>query len=114
MRKGGGSGFFCHVVYSTWTPTSIARPDSRTYSPRAVRATSRTSARPATVSRGRSSIGASQARQRMVGTEANANPWEVLRKIRDGHSGHEMVALRPFPMDVSVDILTYIRTLQQK
>jgi mono/diheme cytochrome c family protein len=49
-----------------------------------------------------------------VGTEANANPWEVLHKIRDGHPGHEMVALRPFPMDVSVDILTYIRTLPQK
>ena len=32
-----------------------------------------------------------------VGTEANANPWEVLHKIRNGHPGHEMVSMRPFP-----------------
>jgi len=49
-----------------------------------------------------------------VGTEANANPWEVLHKIRNGHPGHEMVSMRPFPMEVSVDILTYIRTLPEK
>ncbi len=49
-----------------------------------------------------------------VGTEANANPWEVLHKIRNGHPGHEMVAMRPFPMETAVDILTYIRTLPEK
>jgi len=49
-----------------------------------------------------------------VGTEANANPWEVLHKIRNGHPGVEMVAMRPFGMDVAVDILTYIRTLPEK
>ncbi len=49
-----------------------------------------------------------------VGTEANANPWEVLHKIRNGHPGHEMISMRPFPMDVAVDILTYIRTLPEK
>lgn len=49
-----------------------------------------------------------------VGTEANANPWEVLHKIRNGHPGHEMVAMRTFPMDVSIDILAYIRTLPRK
>ncbi|MCP4073487.1 MAG: hypothetical protein GY742_17380 [Hyphomicrobiales bacterium] len=49
-----------------------------------------------------------------VGTEANANPWEVLHKIRNGHPGHEMVAMRPFSLETSVDILTYIRTLPEK
>ena len=49
-----------------------------------------------------------------VGTESNANPWEVLHKIRNGHPGHEMVAMRPFSLDVSVDILTYVRTLPEK
>ena len=46
-----------------------------------------------------------------VGTEANANPWEVLHKIRNGHPGHEMVSMRPFGLDLAVDILTYVRTL---
>ncbi len=49
-----------------------------------------------------------------VGTESNANPWEVLHKIRNGHPGHEMVSMRPFGMDVAVDILTYIQTLPEK
>ena len=49
-----------------------------------------------------------------VGTEANANPWEVLHKIRNGHPGHEMVSMRPFPIETAVDILTYIRTLPVK
>ena len=49
-----------------------------------------------------------------VGTEANANPWEVLHKIRNGHPGAEMVAMRPFGIDTAVDILTYIRTLPEK
>ena len=49
-----------------------------------------------------------------VGTEANANPWEVLHKIRNGHPGHEMVAMRSFPLDVAVDILAYTKTLPEK
>lgn len=49
-----------------------------------------------------------------VGTEPNANPWEVLHKIRNGHPGHEMVSLRPLPIDVSVDVLTYGKTLPEK
>lgn len=51
---------------------------------------------------------------KFVGTEANANPWEVLHKIRNGHPGHEMVSMRPFPIETAVDILTYIRTLPEK
>jgi len=49
-----------------------------------------------------------------VGTEANANPWEVLHKIRNGHPGAEMVSMRPFGLDTAVDILTYIKTLPEK
>ena len=49
-----------------------------------------------------------------VGTEANANPWEVLHKIRNGHPGVEMVALSAFPLQVSVDVLAYTRTLPEK
>ncbi len=49
-----------------------------------------------------------------VGTESNSNPWEVLHKIRNGHPGHEMVALRSFAMDVTVDVLAYARTLPDK
>ena len=49
-----------------------------------------------------------------VGTESNANPWEVLHKIRNGHPGVEMIAGRPFGMDAAVDILTYTRTLPEK
>lgn len=49
-----------------------------------------------------------------VGTEANANPWEVLHKIRNGHPGYEMIAMRAFPIEISVDILTYIRTLPDR
>ncbi len=49
-----------------------------------------------------------------VGTEANANPWEVLHKIRNGHPGVEMISMRPFPIETAVDILTYIRTLPEK
>ena len=50
---------------------------------------------------------------KFVGTEANANPWEVLHKIRNGHPGHEMVAMRAFPIETAIDILTYIKTLPE-
>ncbi|MGM0583566.1 MAG: c-type cytochrome [Pseudomonadota bacterium] len=46
-----------------------------------------------------------------VGTEANANPWEVLHKIRNGHPGHEMIALRAFTLRDAADVLSYARTL---
>lgn len=49
-----------------------------------------------------------------IGTEANANPWEVLHKIRNGHPGVEMISGRPFGMEAAVDILTYVRTLPEK
>lgn len=49
-----------------------------------------------------------------VGTEANANPWEVLHKIRNGHPGAEMISLRAFDVQTAVDVLAYTRTLPQK
>ncbi len=49
-----------------------------------------------------------------VGTEANANPWEVMHKIRFGHPGVEMVALAAFPLEDVLDILAYTRTLPVK
>lgn len=49
-----------------------------------------------------------------VGTEANANPWEVFFKIRHGHPGVEMVSLAAFPHQVAADVLAYAKTLPQK
>ena len=49
-----------------------------------------------------------------VGTEANANPWEVLHKIRNGHPGVEMISLRAFDIQTSVDLLAYTKTLPEK
>lgn len=49
-----------------------------------------------------------------VGTEANANPWEVLHKIRNGHPGVEMIGLSAFPLQDAVDVLSYTRTLPEK
>ena len=49
-----------------------------------------------------------------VGTEAKANPWEVLHKIRNGHPGAEMVSLRAFALQDAVDVLSYARTLPEK
>ncbi|MBT8426164.1 MAG: cytochrome c [Silicimonas sp.] len=48
------------------------------------------------------------------GTEANANPWEVLHKIRNGHPGVEMISLRAFELQSAVNVLAYIRTLPEK
>ncbi len=48
-----------------------------------------------------------------VGTEANANAWEVLHKIRNGHPGAPMISIRPFGMKAAVDVLTYTRTLPE-
>ena len=49
-----------------------------------------------------------------VGTEANANPWEVLHKIRSGHPGVEMISLRAFDLQDAVDVLAYTRALPEK
>jgi thiosulfate dehydrogenase len=49
-----------------------------------------------------------------VGTEANANPWEVLHKIRNGHPGTEMISLRAFRIKDAVNLLAYTRTLPVK
>ncbi len=49
-----------------------------------------------------------------VGTESNANPWEVYFKIRHGHPGVEMVALSAFDHQVAADVLAYAKTLPQR
>jgi len=49
-----------------------------------------------------------------VGTEANANPWEVLHKIQNGHPGAQMVNLRAFAVQNSIDVLAYAKTLREK
>jgi thiosulfate dehydrogenase len=49
-----------------------------------------------------------------VGTEANANPWEVFHKIRNGHPGTEMVSMRALPPEVAAGILAYAQTLPER
>lgn len=49
-----------------------------------------------------------------IGTEANANPWEVFAKIRHGHPGVEMVSLAAFPMQDAADVLAFAQTLPEK
>lgn len=49
-----------------------------------------------------------------VGTEANANPWEVFFKVRHGHPGVEMISLAAFPYQDAADVLAYTKTLPQK
>ena len=49
-----------------------------------------------------------------VGTEANANPWEVFAKIRHGHPGAYMIAYAAFSMQDAADVLKYAQTLPTK
>ncbi len=49
-----------------------------------------------------------------VGTESNANPWEVFFKIRHGHPGVEMVSLVAFSHEDAADVLAYAKTLPQR
>ncbi len=49
-----------------------------------------------------------------IGTVANANPWEALHKIRNGHPGVPMPALRFLPIQNLVDILAYAQTRPEK
>jgi thiosulfate dehydrogenase len=49
-----------------------------------------------------------------IGTEAQANPWEVLHKARAGHPGVEMPALMPFPIQDALNVLKYTQTLPAK
>jgi thiosulfate dehydrogenase len=56
----------------------------------------------------------SEEKPKFVGTEAKANPWEVLHKIRAGHPGVEMPAMMAFPIRDAVDLLAYTRTLPAK
>lgn len=46
-----------------------------------------------------------------VGTKARSGPAEVLHKIRNGHPGAVMVAMRPFSMEVATNLLAYAQTL---
>jgi len=49
-----------------------------------------------------------------IGTEANANPWEVLHKIRNGHPGVEMISLGAFHLQNAIDVLAHARTLPEE
>ncbi len=49
-----------------------------------------------------------------VGTESNANPWEVFFKIRHGHPGVEMVSLAAFSHQDAADVPAYAKTLPQR
>ena len=46
-----------------------------------------------------------------VGTKANANPVEVLHKIRNGHPGAIMISMRALPIEYSSRLLAYVQTL---
>lgn len=56
----------------------------------------------------------SEEKPKYIGTEAVANPWEVMHKIRAGHPGVEMPSLMAFPVQDAVDLLSYTRTLPAK
>ncbi len=56
----------------------------------------------------------SEEKPNYVGTEAVANPWEVLHKIRAGHPGVEMPSMMAFPVGDAVDLLSYTQTLRTK
>jgi thiosulfate dehydrogenase len=49
-----------------------------------------------------------------IGTVATHAPWEALHKIRNGHPGVPMPALRFLEMQTLVDILSYAQTLPQE
>jgi thiosulfate dehydrogenase len=49
-----------------------------------------------------------------MGTDANRFPWEVLHKIRNSHPGIAMINLRAWPMEDSMAVLAYARTLPRK
>jgi len=46
-----------------------------------------------------------------LGKLSNANPWEAMHKILNGQPGEDMPALRALPLQVSVDIGSYLQTL---
>jgi cytochrome b len=46
-----------------------------------------------------------------LSTRALANPAEVFHKVRNGHPGANMAALRPYLLSTQVDVLTYIQSL---
>ena len=49
-----------------------------------------------------------------IGTVATLAPWEALHKIRNGHPGVPMPALRFLEMQTLVDILSYAQTLPRE
>jgi len=46
-----------------------------------------------------------------LGAVANENPAKVLHKLRNGHPGTPMIAMRAFPMNASVELLAYVQSL---
>ena len=49
-----------------------------------------------------------------MGKVANSNPWETLHKIRMGQPGENMPALMALPLQISVDIVAYTKTLPKE
>ncbi len=49
-----------------------------------------------------------------IGTVANANPWEVLHKIRNGQPAVQMISMLAFSVQDHVDVLAYAQTLPVK
>ena len=49
-----------------------------------------------------------------LGALTNKNPWEVMHKILNGQPGENMPALRALPIDITVDIMSYMQTLPKK
>lgn len=50
----------------------------------------------------------------VIGTVANANPWETLHKIRNGQPGAPMVSLGMLSIQDQIDILAFCQTLPEK
>lgn len=46
-----------------------------------------------------------------LGVLAHRNPWEVLHKIINGQAGEKMPSMRAFGMEVVMDIMAYVQTL---
>jgi thiosulfate dehydrogenase len=49
-----------------------------------------------------------------IGTEGAEVPDEVLHKILNAHTGVQMINMRAFPMEYSIDVLAYTATLPVK
>ncbi len=47
-----------------------------------------------------------------LGKLTNKNPWEIINKIQNGQPGESMPSMMGFDMQVTVDIIAHLRTLQ--